>query len=423
MFETKVAIRLLLACGLAAGCAGSKETTSNLPRSAEASLVEATSPCEWMVLASGVGVGSEKKWDNFANQDARKAAVSFVLIGGTDPLLQTPTERQRFESIKESFFSNRNYERYISWEEMKYSDRVRFENPRQLRITKHFKVNRCLLKDYLQSVAVLEETDMIQLGMPFIAVLPQVEKGHDPIDRLSSDPNCNHAAATIESHLTALRFETVVPRQLQTIDDLIHCEKYLSEVTTDNCYILANAIGSDIYIEFSTSTERNEVAGNAVRKVVSTVRAFETTTARLLGSETGYSEESTNSEKALIEQSLNDAVTKVLTRIEAYWKSDLAQGLQYKVHFAVSPKVRSTRRDEIQFACHDMLKSRSRIIKELANSGQNFDYLIWVDPKLIAGTTDLYRALQQDFQAQFTDVSLRRVVVNRKLAIFEIEKI
>jgi hypothetical protein len=375
-----------------------------------------------MILATGIGIGSENQWDNLANQDARKSAIMFVLSGGTDPILQTPAEKQRFGLIKEELFLPQNYESFISWEEMKYVNRVRFENPRQLRISKHFKINRCALREYLSSRAVLENPDEIKLDMPFIAVLPQVAGDHNPIDLLLADANYNHAAAAIESHLTALHFDVLVPKQLQVIDDLVHCEKYLKDVGTDNCYILANAIGSDIYIEFTLSLENSAVAGNEVKKVITSVRAYETTTARLLGSETGYSEKAANTDKALIEQSLSGAVSKVLSRIEGYWKIDLERGIQYKVHFAIDRSVPASLRDDIQFSCHDLLKSHSNTVKEMANTSGNFDYLIWVASSQIAGTTDLYRLLQREFQSQFPGLALTKVVLNRKLAIFSIVK-
>ena len=61
-----------------------------------------------------------------------------------------------------------------------------------------------------------------------------------------------------------------------------------------------------------------------------TIRVFETTTGRLLGSETGYSK-SRKSEKMLnIEEAINDAIDKVITKVINYWNSDLKNGIQYK---------------------------------------------------------------------------------------------
>ena len=61
------------------------------------------------------------------------------------------------------------------------------------------------------------------------------------------------------------------------------------------------------------------------------MRAFETTTARLLGAETGYSDESAAPATALVEAAMTNALDNVMSRINSYWQDDIKNGLQYKV--------------------------------------------------------------------------------------------
>ncbi len=88
-------------------------SASNLPRSKEATLIESTSPTEVMVRAKGIGCwekGMSKKKDrenfllNSAENDARKAAVYFIIYGGSDPLLTSDSEKSALAKIEEDFF-------------------------------------------------------------------------------------------------------------------------------------------------------------------------------------------------------------------------------------------------------------------------------------------------------------------------------
>jgi len=63
----------------------------NLPKSREAVFVDAYSPTEVIVKAKGIG-----KDVNAAENDAKKAAVYFLLYNATDPVLQTQAEKKSF---------------------------------------------------------------------------------------------------------------------------------------------------------------------------------------------------------------------------------------------------------------------------------------------------------------------------------------
>ncbi|MBC8491470.1 MAG: hypothetical protein H8D42_02820, partial [Candidatus Marinimicrobia bacterium] len=85
-------------------------SATNLPRARIATQLESTSPSEVMIRATGFGIDKKhrkpkaKTLDKSANNDAKKTAVWFVLFGGSDPLLQTDSEKQTFEKIQEDFF-------------------------------------------------------------------------------------------------------------------------------------------------------------------------------------------------------------------------------------------------------------------------------------------------------------------------------
>jgi hypothetical protein len=156
------------------------------------------------------------------------------------------------------------------------------------------------------------------------------------------------------------------------------------------------------------------------KKGVVGCRAYETTTARLLGTETGYSPEKPGSTDAvLIEMAMNDAIEKVLNKINAYWKDDLKNGQQYKLI------VKITGRFDDPMAVGDMLDDVLKGIttkrKQNSATEKTVDYTIWQNQ--FENTSKLFRELSkrvdQNKDAQSLGVKMKRINVNRKMIILE----
>jgi len=88
---------------------------------------------------------------------------------------------------------------------------------------KRFKVNKELLtKDLEARNIIAARADLAEtIGNPFIMVLPAVEKGQSPIDLLRTNPEVKHAAAVIESYLTARQYDVIVPEQQQSMEVMV----------------------------------------------------------------------------------------------------------------------------------------------------------------------------------------------------------
>ena len=422
----RIMLILLAVMGLMvmAGCGGKRayvRPETNLPISHEGTLVEVVSACEWMVTTAGIGEGKKEHLDSLANQDARKAAIHFIVLGGTDPLVQTESERKRFDLIKEELFLPHNFRPFILFESPQYDTRVMIERKEKLKIEKKFTVDRCRIQKWLAERGIVEPPDEVDLGMPFVAVLPMARQGENPVELLQTDQDALHAATVIESHLTALQYDVTVPTQREGLANLVTVSKYLKNAQTDNEYVAASSIGSDIHIVFDMQMTAREVAATVTRKVTANIRAYETTTARLLGSETGYSAERPSPITVLIEEAINDAIAKVLSRIQAYWKNDLERGIQYKIHFALSPALPTDTKTRIKYAVHDVLKARCKIVKPVISTENNFDYQVWVDPDDISDFLSLQRYIDVDIRSEIPQVQLSEVVSNRKLVIYELK--
>ncbi len=398
---------------------------SNLPRACQATLLESTSPTAVMVRATGIGIGKKghkpkaAELDKSANLDARKTAVWFVLLGGTDPLLQTAEEKQAFEKIQENFYREDNIRKFIAWEADYYDKRIKIDNGTGLKIEKTFKINKSLLQETLMQQSVLVKSTAIveTLGLPTIMVIPEAPKEIAPLELLRTDPNIKKGAEVIESYLTARKYTAVVPEQQQVLQELISTQYALSSTEEDYGYLLALSIGSDVYITYNITIESRNVGSSTVKKGIVGCRAFETTTGRLLGTETGYSPERAAPDAVLIEEAMNDAADKVLSRISAYWKADTQQGIQYKLIVSVSNAYDTDEAEEIIFQLNDILKGMSNVLKENAVSDYSYDVLMWVGSNRYASASDIYRAIKSLYKG---NGSVKRTSISRKLILLTI---
>ncbi|MBT7618944.1 MAG: hypothetical protein HN590_16830 [Calditrichaeota bacterium] len=406
---------------------------SNKPRSKQGTLIESANPMELMVSAGGTGIwekGDSKSRDreNYllksAEDDARRTAVYFVILGGTTPLLTQAEEKLAFSEIQEPFFELENLRKFITWEGTELLKRTKREIKKkkkyELLIEKAFKVNREAIQEVLVARGVMKAGLVDEMGLPNIMVLPEVKKGKNPIDVLQSDPKLQHSATVIKEYLATKKYDVVLPEQMSTIADISAAQQSLGDVEEDYSYQLALSIGSDIYITFKTNVADDKFG---TKKAIVNVNAYETTTSRLLGSATGYSPSTTDPELVLIENAVADGIDKVLSLVTAYWKEDIRNGLQYKVIVSISTDFDKDEVTDIQDVFAEILDqiTKNERYKEVVATDQTLDYLIWVDNEKYAKPSKLARKFRKVFEQEYSDGVLREVNRTGKLLMFKVE--
>ncbi len=430
MTQNNILLTLLL---ISFSCVSSSTNAfafSQLPVSKQATLVETISSAEVLIEATGIYKGKGKK-DRHKKKDvdkngmpgaaidAKKSAVYFILFGGTDPLLRSVQEQQTFGSHEAFFFNPDNVSNYVSYEDTKVIKKVKIDGGTGLKLVKRFKLNKDLLtKDLEARNIIASRADLAEtIGHPFIMVLPSVKKGKSPVDAMRTNPAYKHAAAVVESYLTARQYDVIVPSQQESLESLNAATMDLGDREEDYVYQLALSVGSDVYIEFSGVEED---AGYGTKKYALTVRAYETTTARLLGNETGYSRGRKGELMVSVEEAMNDAIDKVLARVTEYWKKDVDKGIQYKLIFNLSTDFDEDQIEEIQFTLMDAIEDMSKSSKENIVTAQTIDYLIWCDPEKYDKSSKVYRYLKKYFTQEETEGTIRKLNVNRKMVLLKV---
>ncbi len=404
---------------------------ANGPVSKEATILDVASSSELFIEGVGVFYSEEKRKRkrkkevkrygvDYAVLDAKKAAIYYVLFNSTDPYISRPDEIERFENIQDEFFSQENIEEVIVYSEPKPHKIVSLANGEGVKVFLNMKVNIKYLRQVLEeNLVIFSREELVEhLGYPQIIVIPVAEKGESPLKGLKEDPKKQHAAGVIESYLTSKEFEVIVPDQLEAINQMTESISKVNEIGKDPTYELALKIGSDIYLQYSIGQTKSAYDTD---QIAVTLKAYETTTARLLATETGYSKPRVGEEYVSIEEALLSALTTVSQRLLKYWEKDLYKGIQYKVITQLDPRAISDEKyEDIVEDMLDAFESVSQIMKENVTTKQTFDVTLWCNHEEVSSARDLYKSIKKEFSKKQKEFEIKLTNKNRKLLLLNI---
>jgi len=401
------------------------------PVAKQATLVETISSAEVLIEATGIYRSGEKRKRRQqrdvdrvgvirALEDAKRTAIYFVLFGGTDPIIRSQADKDRLEPKVLHFYEMENINRYITYEDTKFIQQIKIEDGTGIRVVKRFRINKDFILRDLESMKILAPRAELAeaLGRPQLMVIPETPMGKNPVEILRNDPIARHAATVVESHLTAKQYDVVVPQQMEQLASLNELQMVVGGRGEDIAYSLAMSIGSDVYITYGGTWEQGS---HNTKRFAMTVRAFETTTGRLLGAETGYSVARQGESMISVEEAMNGAIDAVLSRIDAYWREDMRRGVQYKILISIDSSYSEDEVFEIQDIFMEAVKSVAKSSKENIVTRQTIDYLVWVDPAKYTSSRNVFRALKQYFDASAYGAKLRIININRKMILLKID--
>lgn len=403
----------------------------NLPESRQATFIEAVTADEVLIKSKGVGGKSgmfgfkEEESVKLAEIDARKSAVYLVVYGGAglDGLVRSDDDKRKFAPVEQELFATDNVQKFIAWEANSFESRVKLAGGEKIRVEKQFRINRAAIMNFLVDRRVIAKLEDVteEIGLPTLMALPEVKPGQNPLEELRSNAVLKQGASVIESYLTQKKYNVVAPEQAQQLYEQQKAQLNLKGHEEDISYMIALSVGSDIYVSYTITVDTRKVGSSDVRKVSVSIRAFETTTARLLGVETGYSEESAAPATALVEAAMTNALNNVISRINSYWQDDLKNGAQYKIIFTIVGQFDQDTKYDIADAAAKTLKKIAGRVKENVVTDNTIDYLAWIQDKDMQSPSTLFRELRREFNANFSQGKLKQITLNRKLIVVGVE--
>ena len=403
----------------------------NLPESRQATFIEAVTADEVLIKSKGVGGKSgmfgfkEEESVKLAEIDARKSAVYLVVYGGAglDGLVRSDDDKRKFAPVEQELFATDNVQKFIAWEANSFESRVKLAGGEKIRVEKQFRINRAAIMNFLVDRRVIAKLEDVteEIGLPTLMALPEVKPGQNPLEELRSNAVLKQGASVIESYLTQKKYNVVAPEQAQQLYEQQKAQLNLKGHEEDLSYMIALSVGSDIYVSYTITVDTRKVGSSDVRKASVSIRAFETTTARLLGVETGYSEESAAPPSALVEAAMTNALNNVISRINSYWQDDLKNGAQYKIIFTIVGQFDQDTKYDIADAAAKTLKKIAGRVKENVVADNTIDYLAWIQDKDMQSPSALFRELRREFNANFSQGKLKQITLNRKLIVVGVE--
>jgi hypothetical protein len=397
----------------------SSSPKSNIPVSREATILEHTNSAEVLVKATGYADEVEE-----LDTDLKRAALWHLLFGGTDPIIKQESEKMSFKPHAESFFNTKTVQTFIPWMAEKITAQRKIETEEEnksIKRVRSLKINKNMVRGWLVKKGIIpDQSELLEeMGTPFIMVLPDAPKGENPLDVFATNKLASHSAGAMESFLTARQYEVVIPRAMNEIDQLVDLQGENKGIEEDLSYKLSLSIGADVYITFSGTVDR---VGNTHKASV-VIKAYETTTGRALGTETGYSKDRPvqTKQKVLVEEAVNDAMEKVLSRLTQYWKKDQEKGLQYKVVLKLSPEWNEDQRENITDGLEDILEEAFPKNKEIVSTDKTMDYIVWAHRSEYKRASKIYRKLKKEFGKRVSGGKISKISTNKKLVILKVK--
>ena len=401
--------RLFLCLAIAATLVSAKDEKHIRPRGFEASFVESFSPTEVTVKATGVGDRPE-----MADGDVARVALDFVLFKFTDRLVSVEAEKNGMDPVLDELY--REPRPYLTW----VADKVTSTRKRadgQYEVTRMVRVNKGALTELLVKKGIMASREELAetLGNPVIMVVPDAPKGQSPLEIMDKNRIAQQTSGVIESYLTARQYEVLIPRATDNLNSQVDMLSTVKGVEEDVSYKIALSSGCDIFITYSGQVS----ATQGGRKASLVVKAFESTTGRALGTETGYSQVRPNtSDEALSEEATSDAIDKVLQRITNYWKADARKGLQYKVVLKITGKFSESVGEQIRDGLEDLVDKEFPGNKQNILTSKTMDYTLLAPRSKYKTSSNVSRALRT--KLEIPGVKVKETIRNRKLLLLEV---
>ena len=251
--------------------------------------------------------------------DAKKAAMWHI----ASPLLQTPEQRSRFSFLAKEYYKRHN----TFFNKARADDRILQDDEGRVRVRTYLQVNRAAVVKYFKDNGFkTPAATRKKVGNPTIAITTTWK---------TVLPNWrSFVRNSANEFLTSRKYNAIdLTSGMKKLNALQNKVLKLDGIPVDKKFRAAMMMGADIYIEIAGWND----AKGAHIKAAASIKAYETTTGRLLGSSTGFGERYPKDNQngyRTIKEAIQNTVNKVLNHVNGYWTSDAQHGNRYYLALA-----------------------------------------------------------------------------------------
>ena len=254
--------------------------------------------------------------------------------------------------------------------------------------------------DYSGTGTVVTYTD---IPRPVLMVLPA---------KNASENFAKAAMEGINEYLTEKGYEVRSLEGSEDLSNLIQMQGDISGNGDDLSYVAGLALGADVYIKFSGAIKNG--------MITSEISAYETSTARLLGTKTSSVQDhgsAKENQRYLIHSAAQKAMPALERTIHSYWSDDLKKGVQYKVVMRIGDRFNGTALEDLQDQGISALRNRFKSVKVNAMTEKTIDLVVYANPEEYPDAFAVYSAIRQSL-ASLAQAKKNNIV--NKLIILEL---
>jgi len=216
-------------------------------------------------------------------------------------------------------------------------------------------------------------------------------KGSSPVSVVAGNPFARAAMEGINEYLTERGYEVRSLDGSEDLSNLIQMQGDISDNGDDMSYVAGLALGADIYIKFSGSIKNHMVTVE--------LSAYETSTARLLGSKTGTVQDhgsSSENQRYLVHSAAKKALPALEKTIQSYWNEDLQKGTQYKVIVRIGNQLSGSSLEDLQDQSVASLRKTFKSVKVNSMTERTIDLIIYANPTEFPDAYTVYSAIRDN---------------------------
>lgn len=258
------------------------------------------------------------------------------------------------------------------------------------------------------------DQDAIQnITQPIIMVSPNLTMKDGAPDLSSESPYSRTTSEAINSYLTKKNYEVKSFDGQADLNSILQMQSDIANTEDDLSYLASVALDADIYIKYTPEVTNDEVSVE--------VSAYETSTARLLGSQSSVVRNNGHTSKINLNSNIGAAVRKAMPGLEKkilnYWKMDLAKGTQYKVVVNIKGEYSDSQTEDLHDAIMKGLKSNFSSVKVNVMTAKTLDFVIYANPLKYKDSQEVYSKIRQILKPI---AETKKNNITRKLILMEL---
>ncbi len=250
--------------------------------------------------------------------------------------------------------------------------------------------------------------------LPNILVTPtQNSKGISELQVVQNNPMARAMMEAINEYLTHKQYDVKSLEGQADLENVVQMQNDIAETDEDLSYLASLALGADVYIKFSGSVNPGAISVN--------LDAYESSTARLLGSESAMDDDCGGNDQATLSECLHKAAKRAMPKLEkkiqAYWQKDREQGTQYKIVMNIKGEFDEDEIEDIHDDIVTLLKQGFIRVNVNSMTSKTMDIIVYADATKFPDSQEIYSFIRKSLKDK---LQTKKINLTRKLILMDI---